>query len=333
MELSRVIQTVKISLQDPNNQNYTNDLLIEGVWNAVQAYAYYRGVSRRIGEGKLVVPSPAGSNSISVIGGLYSAGDLLTVNPIGSTPETLTVAAVEKAPPTGFTTNLVDTVTFTTNLQYNHPSQALVVPQNFGVKLTPGNSYFALPRDFIKFDKKSLDDALGKQTTSEKGIGFYDSVYTVTEAYSWIGWGYSTGFGNIWSGGIYPIVGNPAYNPNGGASSNTMNQATTLTVSRTDRPFLRLNPPASMTSYIDAMYTSVPTLDDISDSELIGIVSYIRYFALSSRAAMIGAQLDFSEADVSEHPSSTAQMLLIQAKEALEQFHRHFRMRPFVTSG
>ncbi len=333
MELNRVIQTLRASLQDLNNQIYDESVIIEGIWEAIQAYSYYRGTTKRIGESKLQVPALAGASSISVIGGNYLPGDTITIDVLGQFPEKAVVSTIEAATPTGFNPNIIDTVTLTNSLQFNHPKQALVVPQNFGVKITAGNTYFPLPRDFIKFDKASLDGALGVQTTAEKGLGYYDSVYTISEQYSWLGWGYRTDFGGIWSGGFYPFIGNPLDNPNSGENTATYPVNTTITVSRTDRPFIRISPAAASTSYLDCVYNGVPALEDISDNELIGLVSYARYFALSSRAAKIGSMLDYSEADVSEHPSSTSQMLLVQAKESLEQFHRHFRLHPYITSG
>ncbi len=333
MELNRVIQTLRVSLQDLNNEVYDESVIIEGIWEAIQAYSYYRGTTKRVGESKLQVPAIAGALGISVIGGNYLPGDTITIDVLGQFPERVTVTSVEVAPPSGFNSNLIDTILFSPALQYSHPKQALVIPNEFGVKITSGLTYFPLPRDFIKFDKHSLDDALGVQTTSEKGIGYFDAVYTISEQYSWLGWGYRTDFGGIWSGGYYPFIGNPLDNPNGGVNSSSFPSNTTLTVSRTDRPFLRVSPMATGSTYLDCTYIGTPALDDIPDNELIGIVSYARYFALSSRAAKIGSMMDYSEADVSEHPSSTAQMLLVQAKESLEQFHRHFRLHPYITSG
>jgi len=332
------------------------DLLDNGLLNAAsldaaRAYSRYRPLKRRMGDAALafaVSPTASDNTVLFLVGGLPNAGDTLTLDAGGWSPEDVTVAAVSVATDsdiqtytlTGITIPLLK-VTLESAVTLPHPIGTWVTPklasgQTQGLTMVSGQDRYRLPLDFLRPDKSSLDQALGiGPGDMQHAEGYFDiAYYRGIRQFGGGSYGTSMAYApgaSIW--GNYPIVGNPFNNPNSGRPQSANNQGLCFHFASAPIPLLTVTPSPSSNATLDFYYSGLHTLASIPESDADALGDYAKHWATIGMAGAFAAQgLEKIGRWTLDYSRSSKDLQEIAAAH-LANFEKKIRNAPYMTSG
>lgn len=296
--------------------------------SALRAYSRYRPILRRMGTGVLLEPVIRGAESLLVLGGPFRAGQTLTLDGLGGTPEAVIVGGLglhERGMRDALGCLEITVASATT---YAHSAGALLTADSPGLAIQSGVDTYALPFDWMEVDQDSFDLAIGARAAPVRqgGFFFFGGIYQQSAQLSGIGYGLRGDFGS----GFGQSVGTPA----GlfGLPADATNQIRYLFHSDLP-PRLTIVPAPVEDRLLDFWYQGCHTLETVPESDGDALVAYATYVALSAQSAQVARLEDRVAGDERALYSKSREGLNAEAQSALARFERLLADRPFSTGG
>lgn len=340
MDSAFITSQISYNLTNNGNVVISANGLSAALIRACSAYSAYRPVVRRIGSAQVVSTTSSAPTSVIVVGGLFVAGQVVTVDFCGFNEQTATVfslapfAAQAGNAAEGIAAQLA-TLTFSAPLTGIIYEGAVVMPTanslgQQGLMLVGGRSSYRLPADFTRHEAASFDAAIGIQTSTDRGQGFYD-VYPITNQYSGQGYGQRMNY-NAPGSGYYPIVGNPYDNPNG-APGQLSGVPGSYRFYITANPYVTMIPAPVVNGFLDFDYYGMHVPASIPANDIDAIVAYGAFVVLNEVASDSNFQGGASVFGISERGDRSAAEYQKMANDQLKIFDERIRFRAILVSG
>ena len=337
MNTSRFDTDLKNALGDAAGVVYSSDQRTTAMYAAVREFSRYRPVKRQFGFGALYAAVTATATTITVIGGPFAVGDILTIDPFfSSETRTVTAVAVASDSADGIGTEL--TLTLTSALSNAHAIGALVTKSVSGLAIVGGTARYALPFDFVGWDGETFDIATGRRGAVQKVESFNDQVNKYSELIGGVGPGASQGFSGAFGG--YPIPAVPG-GPSSISPGGSLGIQTVFNVTAGSPPYLTISPVPNQSQVLDPIfYFGQHTPASVPDAELHALICYAAYSAIMGRVAAagyipgMGSFVGKVKDDEQEFDSSSGAKALSDAAGVwLQRWERAVASRPFAVSG
>lgn len=319
-------KAIRAALGDDAGERHTQATRDDAIQSALAEYTHWRSLTRRFGEGTISEDVAAGQSTIHVIGGVWAAGDTMTIDPFLAT-ETATVLSLARPGATPGYSSAAIAVTLTAPLAYAHYAGDLVQPATWGLTTVAGQDTYRLPWDWIEPEWTSLNLALGQRATVRKAPAYYDALFIITEMLSQVGpggrrtMGYPSG--SPWIS--LPLsAGGEVIPPSG-----TAELILRFSVSRP--PMLTIIPAPTTVKTIDFWYQAMHSPASIPSADERACVCYACYCCMRSKAAQFGAELDWTEGGITESPSRAGAGKA--SDPFLDEWNRLIVNRPYACTG
>lgn len=315
------------ALGDDAGERHTQASRDDAWQAALSEYTRYRPLHRRFGEGTLTEDVAAGQQTLHVVGGVWAAGDTVTLDPFLST-ETATIQSLGRpaSGTPGYSTTVI-VLTLSAPTTYAHYAGDVVQPSTWGLKLSAGVDTYRLPWDWMEPEWTSLNMAMGQRATIRKQPAYYDALYTITEMLSQVGPGGRRTMG--YPGGS-PWITLPL-SPSGEVIPPSGNGEIVLRFSVSRPPTLTISPTPGSERYLDFWYSAMHSPASVPSADERACVCYAAYCCMRSKAAQFGAELDWEEGGISENPSKSAAGK--SSNPFLDEWNRLIAHRPYAVTG
>jgi hypothetical protein len=309
---------------------------------ATLAYSAIRPVLRRIGDAQLVSSITAGTTTMTIVGGLYKAGDTIYLDYTGINEQTATVVSCVPLSSQGGNATIaiaakLQTLTISAGITGSIDEGALItttaVAPNRGLLLAVGRDTYRLPGDFVRVDQDSFDLAIGARATIKRGQGFYDAAYSIGDKYSGVGFGGRMNYGASNLSG-YPINGNPFNSPNALASGVVPQYGDVVfRFSEQQNKTLTMTPVPTTARYLDFYYQGCHIPASLPAEDFDAIIAYAMSLVYQSLASDFAGQSGGEVFGITEKGDRSAAEYGKMAAVQKTIFDQRVRFRPILLSG
>ena len=293
---------------------------------ALLAYSRYRPALRRMGEGVLLANVAVGSSTLFALGGVWSMGQVLTLDSLGVAPETVTIAGLAVVDRGHVDPLAVLQITVAAPVQFGHPSGALLSSASPGLNILAGVGTYGLPPGWIDVDRDSFDLAIGARVSQKRQAGFYDGAYQQAQNLSGLGYGMKSDFG----GGYGSLV---AQGANFFGLPMGLNEQQSFDFLSDAPARLVVKPVPERARVLDFYYQAIHVLGTVPDADAEAVTAYAAYSLLLGIEAEIGRLPDRVAGGEREVWSKAREGLDALAKEQLAIFERLVANRPYAAGG
>jgi hypothetical protein len=325
-----------IALGDQAGATYNDSDRAAATLRALSGYSQYRPVMRRFSNANLACSVAVGAKALQVIGGVWSNGDTAILDPLSGAPETITINGVSTTTGGQMGVLPITHLALVAPLASTHPLSALMVKQptsgqtSAGLAIVAATDTYRLPLDWIRPEQASFDLAVGMKGSVNRGDGFYDAGYGMTDALSGVGGGESSNF----AGGYFSAGAADGYGLGGKVFGGCPGGGTVYRFLTSSPPLLIISPVPQTAAVLDFYYYGMHTIESAPERDSDALIALASYSALTARARTMAAELDHSTgASIKQEPSKSAAALLAMAQEAHGEFESRVVWVPYATSG
>jgi hypothetical protein len=339
MDTQLFLQQLPILLQDPTGIIYNQTLCQTSMVTAVRAYRRWRQCLRPFGTGILYSAATAGASVIQVCGGTWTIGQSLTImDQFGS--ETFTLLGISPGTliPNWMGTPLA--LTLSGELASNHAAGVQVTVLGTipgagpGLNIYPGQNFYPLPSDFVRFENVTWQLANGTQCQVKQVEYFYDGAYVYSQMLSGVGWGQAQTFISQMGLGGYGIgfVGVPN-------STGTLNipyagnTQTVFQVQPGNPPQLYMYPAQQAQTTWQFNYFATHQPETVPDEDFDAVMDAAKAVATQAQLEWVSTLPNLRDIRQEEFWSAAAANLLKVAEQSMKGFFDKIVARPFFLLG